>query len=146
MASKSGTPFHVGVVESAGETVLVGGRFCSDGLASRLSGHWSDMAGCSHCLVEPGVEPKLNVDGQFAEWTLNPTRNNTRFVVWDTETNEEFGSQDVTGIWDKENTRFHAAPLLGDRHGRHRLLGRRETRILDPCGGTSVRTRSSPQT
>jgi hypothetical protein len=106
------TPFPVSVIESAGDTVLVGGRPTDNGGPS----DWALVRGNR---LEPlpamsGYWPALSVDGRIAYWETNPVPDTTRFVTWDTETNTQLATRTIAGRFDGELR----LQLLGiDAHG-----------------------------
>ena len=91
------TPFPVGSIEVAGDTVLIQGKWDENG----------EVADTEFALVRgieleripaPGADwMELSLDGRIAYWETNPTPGTTRFVTWDTETNTELASRTVPG-------------------------------------------------
>lgn len=110
------TPFPVGLIEVAGDTVMVGGP--SSGAETGEVQRWAVVRADQLVpLPEAATWPSLSADGRIAYWTTNPTSNTTQFVTWDTETGAELASRTLPGRFDGSSDRLQMVGIDADGIG-----------------------------
>ena len=109
------TPFPVGSIEVAGDTILIQGKWDENGKVADTE--FALVRGDQlETIPAAGADGMgLSLDGRIAFWET-PTQGTMRFVAWDTETNTELASREVPG-WPEQDSNTRLGILGIDADG-----------------------------